>query len=180
MQKLIALAVLLLALPATAPAQGLRSLEATVGPVFGRGGSFDTRNGFGLDALVSAGIRPAGGGTIVGAISAGVTAMPGADRCLLLPDGSCTPDFPFLTPFAALLGWEAPDGMARLSAGPALVVTDANDRKGSTGGMMGRVDVSSPAPFHLAFVLSARALVVPAYHGRAIAQLSMGVGVAIR
>ena len=50
MQKLLVLAVLFLALPAPAPAQGLRSVEANVGIAFGRGGTFDTRNGFGAGA----------------------------------------------------------------------------------------------------------------------------------
>jgi hypothetical protein len=90
------------------------------------------------------------------------------------------PDFPGLVPVAALVGWEAPARVARLSAGPALVLTMDNGRNGSTGGIMGRVDLSTPSPFHVAAILSGRALIVPAYHGRAISQLSIGVGLAIR
>lgn len=45
---------------------------------------------------------------------------------------------------------------------------------------MGRVDVLTPSPFHLALVLSARALLVPAYRGDAISQFAFGVGLAIQ
>jgi hypothetical protein len=179
MRKIIVLA-LVLALPAAAPAQGLRSVEANVGLTTGRGGTFDTRTGFAADALVSFGIRPHAGGMLVGALSAGASALPSGDRCLLLPGGGCMPDFPGIVPVAALVGWEVPGRVARLSAGPALVLTNDDGRKSSTGGVMGRVDLWTPSPFHLALVLSTRALVVPAYRGGAIAQLSIGVGAAIR
>lgn len=171
---------LLIIIPAAARAQGLRSVEANVGLALGRGGTFDTRNGFGADALVSFGIRPQAGGTLVGALSVGTVGMPGADRCFFLPDGSCMPDFPSLVPIAVLAGWEVPARVARFSVGPAVVLTNDDDRKGSTGGIMARADLSTPSPFHLAAILSGRALLVPAYQGRAIAQLSIGVGLAIR
>lgn len=181
MARVVVVLWLLAFLPALAGAQGLRSLEGNVGLAFGQGTNFHDRAGPALDALVSFGIRPQGGGMLVGAVNVGVTGVAGGDSCRILPDGGCMPDFPALAPIALLVGLEAPSRVARISAGPAVVMyDDEGGRGGATGGLAARVDLLTPAPFHFALVLSARALLLPSYRGRMASQLAAGVGLAIR
>lgn len=180
------LALLLLvcaALPVSAAAQRHLpvSFEAAVGAGAGTGGSYKDSEGASVDLLLGVRLREARGGSLIGALSAGIYG-PGAssDVCIVEPDGTCRPDFPVLGAFGALAGVQrgGPSRAAvRFLAGPAFVQTEDEVR---TGAAMARIDVDTPPFLHTSAVLSLRTLLLPDYRGETVAFTAFGMGLRVR
>jgi hypothetical protein len=157
------------------------SVGASVGSGYGRGGaSFRNRNTLAADAIVALHARPAPGGAVLIGLAAGWQgSIGGADDCLISPTGGCVPDFPSITSIAALIGWEGgrPRGATvRLVSGPGYY----HGLGAHTLGLHGRVELATPAPFHVALVGFARGDLLPRLRGDSYALGAAGLGLRLQ
>lgn len=157
-------------------------VEATLGANVGQGGGqLRNRTGIAADALVGVRLSQALRGK--GAIGLGMGwqgAMAGADDCPLATWGGCLGDFPKFFSLAALAGAElgrAHGATVRLLAGPAYFREDEGE---SALGGQARLDLSTPALYHVAIVASARVSVLPSFHGNAYSLAAFGLGLRVR
>lgn len=117
----------------------------------------------------------------------------GINRASYLPHGNdltcpirpgttrCVPDYPEFAATSLLVGWQTPRparGSLRLLMGPGLYRADNRDI-GNSLGLQARVDVASPALWHVSLVTSARAWVVPNAEGTRYRQTMLGLGLRI-
>lgn len=180
-QLLVAALFVALARVATAQRSGrfALDLDATVGT--SAGGIYPDRGYVGIDLLGALRLRETSRGAWVGAVGAGVQGGFGnGDRCLVIPTRSgCVPDFPSLTSWSALAGWESGrSGQAslRVLAGPILYSGGGS----STVGAAARVDLATPSLLHVALIGTGRASFVSELRGGATRLWSAGVGVRLR
>lgn len=174
----LATAALIMSATSAAAAQELWpiSVEATLGAGVGMtdGEYRSNESGITGDLLVAYRMRPALGGALVAAATAG---MQGAgvhtSDCLPASDGGCIPSFPNFPIFAALIGWETRTAHFRALTGPAYV------DPGSFG-WQARLDLARPLFWRLSFVLAGRAMLVPDHEGDAFQLLSAGAGLRLR
>jgi hypothetical protein len=168
-------------LPAGADAQlSGSSLEATLGYSTGGGGAFSERGGIALDVLLAKPVRQAPAGTQVAAITAGIHGPIAGDlSCLDTPAGVCAPGFPVLISAGVLGGVQrgsAAGANARLLAGPAFFAAE----EGGTLGLQGRMDVATPALFHVSLVASLQGAVLPRFQGERLTTRSISLGLRIQ
>jgi hypothetical protein len=117
----------------------------------------------------------------------------GVNRASYLPHGNdatcpvrpgttrCVPDYPEFAATSLLVGWQSPRpqrGSLRLLMGPGLYRADNRDI-GNSLGLQARIDVASPALWHVSLVTSARAWVVPNAEGTRYRQMMLGLGLRI-
>jgi hypothetical protein len=148
----------------------------------GRGGGvLDRRTGVGFDAMISWRVVPLTVGTLILGLNAGAAGQTGhGDSCLInVVDKSCAPDYPQFTTFGVLAGAELTGnaGTVRAMAGPALFYTDGN---GNAGGVQARVDLATPALYHVAVVGSLGGALVPSFRGGSYQLGSIGIGIRIQ
>ena len=168
-------------LPAGADAQRFRpSLETTLGVSAGGGGTYTHRTGIAVDVLLSAPVRETPAGTLVVALAAGATgALATDDVCAVSPDGGCFDSFPVLGSVGAMAGVQrgsAAGPGARLLAGPAYFFAE----DGRALGLRGRLDATTAPLFHVSFVASLGASVLPGFEGETLTVGSVGLGVRIQ
>lgn len=148
------------------------SLDATAGlGASSGGGNFRSRGAVALDALFGIRLRPAAGSGLLAGLSAGLQGpIHGGDDCLIAPGGGgCVPHFPLFYSAGALVGWEragARGPSVRVLAGPAYYRADEGGRALA---LQGRLDLATPALFHIALVASLRGAVLPDFRGDALA-----------
>jgi len=156
-------------------------VDLGLGVSFGHSGTpYGLRDGVGLSVVASARLRRLSRGALVAGVNGHTSSPMGLTAdCAPSPDGGCAPTFPTVSALGLLVGWELRQGergaTLRASAGPALVLPSD---LGTTGGVQGRLDVSTPSVGHLAIIGYAHHLV-----GAGSADLgvsSFGVGVRIR
>jgi hypothetical protein len=159
------------------------STEASFGFRVGHGGTYHTRTGASIDAVLGYRLRDTPAGTLILGLNFGVQSPvtvsgPGS---LVLPGEKETPEFPAFISGGALLGVQrgstARTASARVLAGP----TYYRDIDGPGAlGLQGRVDVSTPPWMHTAVVASLRHSVLPSFQGESLGITSLGLGLRIQ
>jgi hypothetical protein len=162
------------------------STEASFGFRVGYGGTYHTRTGAAIDAVLGYRLRDTPAGTLIGAFNLGVQSPvtvsgPGS---LVLPGEKETPVFPVFLSGGALLGIQrgsARTASARILTGPTyyLPLGSQHDAGGALG-LQGRVDVSTPPVLHTAVVASLRHSVLPSFQGESLGITSFGLGLRIQ
>jgi hypothetical protein len=161
------------------------SVEVSLGAGVGRGGTFRDRVGVALDATLGWRVRPTADGALVLALSGAVQGSPAAvDICLLTPDGTCVPAYPFFYSVGLTGGREwalRQNASDRFLAGPAYYGAGNRHGAGSRAfGLQGRVDVATPPLWRVALLGSFRGAVLPSYGGDAHVLAAAGLGVRVR
>jgi hypothetical protein len=159
------------------------STEASFGFRVGHGGTYQTRTGASIDAVLGYRLRDTRAGTLILGLNLGVQSPitvsgPGS---LVLPGEKETSVFPAFISGGALLGVQrgstARTASARVLAGP----TYYRDIDGPGAlGLQGRVDVSTPPWMHTAVVASLRHSVLPSFQGESLGITSLGLGLRIQ
>jgi hypothetical protein len=169
--------------PQVAAAQDPSELSLDLDGTLGRsaGGTYADSGFLGLDLLVALRLREISSGAWLAAL--GIWIMPTigyGDVCRILPNHSgCLPQFPSLTTWSALVGWESGrpgSASLRLLVGPALYSGGGSTKTGA----MVRVDIATPTLFHFALTASGRGSLMPALPGGATSLWAAGIGVRIR
>lgn len=175
------LALACTALPAAAQQSFGPSLEASLGPSVGMGGSFADRGGGGIDGVLAVPVARTSTGTVMLGVTGAINGKMARDlSCVTGPDAECIPEFPTFASLGMLGGVQRTLGAgfsARALAGPTYYqAVDGDD----TFGVQGRVDVAKRIVFHLSLVASARAAVLPSYEDQALTFASFGIGFRIQ
>ncbi|HEU0301202.1 MAG TPA: hypothetical protein VFR37_17185 [Longimicrobium sp.] len=168
-------------LPARADAQGAgTSFETSLGFSAGGGGGYSERDGIALDLLLAKQVRAAPAGTLVAAITAGVHGPIAGDLdCISTPAGLCAPGFPVFISAGVMGGVQlgsAARANARLLAGPAVFAAE----EGGTLGLQGRLDLATPALFHVSLVAALQGAVLPRFQGETLTSRSISLGLRIQ
>jgi hypothetical protein len=172
-------------LATTARAQEIRNVgfDLTLGGGSSSGGGiFNPRGGPGVDAVLSNRVRSFRHGGLVAALSGGFqSSFDGfGDTCRINPGHSgCAPSFPALTSIEALAGWELGStrtGSVRALAGPGYFSGGADKALG----LQSRVDLATPALWHVALVGSWRRSVLPSFRDDVVRLWSIGFGLRFR
>ena len=102
---------------------------------------------------------------------------PGAqdEVCLPKPGGGCLDDFPSISLFGAMAGWQTDNGVVRFAAGPAYGQLD--DERALA--IQGRADLSAPVFRYVGFVVSLRAALLPNVGGNRFDLFAASFGVRI-
>lgn len=170
------------ALPSTAFAQASAlTLDATIGPRGGSGGSYGSHAGISADLLLAYAPRTAGTALIGGLGMGGQAAAPGDLDCTPV-NGECRPDLPGFATVSVLLGVQHtwPAGQAvRALAGPAMFGTDSSPDR-DTGALLGRLDAASAPLWGWSLVASLQGVLLPSFAGEQVRQYSVGVGLRLR
>jgi hypothetical protein len=168
------------------------TLDASVGQSGGvGGGELKDRQGIAVDGLLAYAFRRAPGGALLAGLSASFQGGLGSDDiCVVGSRGQCLDDFPLVTAVGVLAGLEgrrrrarSTGATARLLAGPAYVHMDGNDsagQRGSTAGLLARLDLASPHLGPVALVGSLRGTAVPRFRGESYGVWAVGFGVRLR
>lgn len=179
--RALALAALLSAVPAAAQEPLPVTLDLSFGMGAGAGGSTVGGEGVVLDATLGAPLARTGGGTVLGALSAGVYGPVATDLiCAVDDSGGCRPLFPVLLGAGVLAGVQrggAGGAAVRVLAGPSVFRSDEDV---TAMALQGRFDVDTPPFLHSSVVLSVRGLVLPSYRGETLRFVGVGVGLRVR
>lgn len=182
MQKVsLAAAMLTCATAAPASAQATQwplGVQLGVGGGYGwGGGERENRSTLVADAAVSWRARPGARAGVVIAAGAAVQGNLGSDLvCRPGRASPCVPDYPSFHVLGALVGWEAGRGRGasvRALGGPAYF---SADHAGALG-IAGRVEVATPAVFHVSAVGAAHGAILPRFRrqGYYLGALTIGV-----
>ena len=152
------------------------SFETNVGAGFGSSSApHGSSGGFSADALL--GFRFSARAPLVIALSGSGQAPALQDAsCIILPDGTCPPDFPVFWIVSALAGLETREGGTRFLIGPAVGISSSQ----RVAAAQARMDFALPAAAHISFIVSGRYAYVPRYRGDSFRLGALGLGLRIR
>jgi len=161
------------------PIAGSVDLDATLGAA--AGGAYVQRGSVGLDLLGALRLREISSGAWIAAFDAEIRpSIGGGDKCLIVKTGTgCAPDFPSLTTWSALAGWEsgrAGQASLRLLVGPSVYSASGSASLGATV----RADIATPTLVHFALAATGRRSFVSTLLGGATGLWAAGIGVRLR
>jgi len=171
-----------------APARGAAQLPSAVsvdmsaGVFVGSGGTYVDRSGPAIEALVTYRLRQTSAGILLAAVTLGVQApMTTDDRCALVPNGDCIPEFPLFVSGGTLLGVQrgtVRTVSARFMAGPVYYRAE-NEDSGALG-VQGLAEVATPSWHHTALFASLRHSLLPSFRQETVGITSFGLGIRIQ
>lgn len=169
------------ALNADAPAQRLGpSIEAGLGMSAGGGGTYVSRGGAALDAVIAVPLHQTASGAVMLAVTGSANGpLAGTDVCVVAPNDGCIEDYPTFMSLGVAAGVQRRLGSGlstRLMAGPAYYqAVDGGD----TFGLQGRADVAKALFLRTSLVASVRASVLP-YADETLGFAAFGLGLRIQ
>ena len=177
----IALGVLLLIVagqPAAAQRVGI-SVDATLGAGSSKtNGKYTARSTNGAAVDVAVGVRkgPIDTSGFIAAANWWAQSAGAQDEvCLPKPGGGCLDDFPSVSLFGAMAGWQTDNGVVRFAAGPAYGQLD--DERALA--IQGRADLSAPIFRYIGIVVSLRGALLPNVAGNRFDLFAASFGVRI-